>query len=189
MLADNLANQLNPLKAKALSLVDRATKKASSVDDYVVNSIGNSVSSRIDIWLTHHPFIAWLVNHPVITLLASLIALILTIRLLLTIYRAIAVAIDRMWLGILRSPWFLLKFLFGWQAKPKNLVENTTITNYEVTNNSPQLQEIITRLDQIQQQQQEIIQELAMLKRKPLSIEPQKLRLIDSQPSTTISNQ
>ncbi|MEO1465586.1 MAG: hypothetical protein AAFR89_05055 [Cyanobacteria bacterium J06633_1] len=179
MLSDNLADRLNPLKDKALSLVHKATDKASSVDDYILDSVGNSLSSRTSLWLAHHPFAAWLVNHPLVATVGTLIIIILVVRLLLTIYRAIARAIDRMWLAILRSPFTLLKFLFGWSPKPKANIANMTVTNYEVTNDPSQLQEIMTRLDLIQQQQQEIIRELAQLKQQPLTIEPQQLRLAE----------
>ena len=177
MLADNLADKLNPLKAKASSLLNGATEKASSLDDYLVNSIGNSVGSRWDVWLIQHPFFAWLINHPLISLIGSSIAIILTVRLLVTIYRAIANTIDRMWLWILRSPFLLLQLLFGWEVKPKTAPANTTVTNYEVTNNPEQLEEIMTRLDLIQQQQQQIIQDLAQLKQQKLIVEPKTLQL------------
>jgi hypothetical protein len=176
---DNLANKLTPLKTEALSLVHQAAEKASSADDYLIKSIGNSIGSPIAVWLAQHPSIAWLVNHPLIAILTSLIATILLVRLLLTVYRAIASTIDRLWLAILRSPWRLLKFLFGWETKPKTITSNTTVTNYEVTNDSQQLQEILTRLDRIQQQQQEIIQDLALLKQQPLTIEPHQLQLVE----------
>ncbi|MGL4879745.1 MAG: hypothetical protein ACRC8K_01590, partial [Waterburya sp.] len=48
--------------------------------------------------------------------------------------------------------------------KPKNKIPQTTITNYEVTNNSEQLEEIMTCLAKIQQQQEEILQDIALLK-------------------------
>jgi hypothetical protein len=184
VLLDNLAHKLSPLKAEALSLVHQATEKASSLDDYLFDGISNSVGSPMAVWLNQHPLIAWLVNHPVMAILTSLVAIILVVRLLLTIYRAIASTIDRIWLGILRSPWLLLKFLFGWEAKPKTIAANTTVTNYEVTNDSQQLQEIMTRLEQIQQQQQEIIRDLALLK-QPLTIEPQQLQLVEKKISNT----
>ncbi|MFM2311145.1 MAG: hypothetical protein RLZZ04_421 [Cyanobacteriota bacterium] len=183
MSSNHLAGHLNSLKAQALSLIHQAMGQISSVDNYLIESVSNSVGSPITIWLTQHPLLAWLVNHPLMALLIGLVSIILLIRLLLTIYRAIASTIDRIWLGILRSPLFLLKFLFGWETKPKtvnsNTTSNTTVTNYEVTNDSQQIQEIINRLDQIQQQQQEIIQELALLKQQPLTIEPQQLRLVE----------
>ena len=181
VLLDNLdlTDKLNAIEEKALSIVDLATDKAFNVDDYIVNSISDTVGIRFSNWLSQHPLIAWLLNHPLIALVISLITAILVVRLVLTIYRAIASLIDRMWLAILRSPFTVLKFLFGWEKKPEIIPNNTTVTNYEVTNDADKLQEIMTRLDLIQQQQQDIIRELALLKQQPLTIEPQKLRLIE----------
>ena len=179
MFTDNLADKLNPLKTKASSLLNGATEKASSLDDYLVDSIGNSVDSRWNLWLLNHPFLAWMVDHPLVSLISILITVILTVRLLATIYRAIANTIDRMWLWILRSPFLLLKLLFGWEIKPKAPIANTTVTNYEVTNNPQELEEIIARLDLIQQQQQQIIQDLAQLKQQQFIIEPKNLQLTE----------
>ncbi|MBE9048547.1 hypothetical protein IQ255_29910 [Pleurocapsales cyanobacterium LEGE 10410] len=165
MFLEDLADKLSPFETKASSLLQNATEKASSLDNYVLDSISDSIASRLYAWLSQHPFISWLVNHPVISLIGSLITIILTVRLLLTIYRAIANIIDRMWLWILRSPWLLLRFLFGWEAKPE-IAPDSTITNYEATNNPEQLQEIVTRLDKIQLQQEQILQELAQLKQQ-----------------------
>lgn len=153
-----------------------------------MDKIGNSVGSSLAVWLNQHPLVAWLVSHPLMAILISLVAIILVVRLLLTIYRAISSTIDRLWLAILRSPLRLLKFLFGWQPKPKTITSNTTVTNYEVTSDSQQLQEIMARLDHIQQQQQEIIQDLAFLKQQPLNIEPQQLQLIEKKISNHFSS-
>ena len=175
MFLEDLADKLSPLETKASSLLQNATEKASSLDDYVLDSISDSVVSRFDAWLMQHPFIFWLVNHPIISLIGGLITIILTVRLLATIYRAIANMIDRMWLWILRSPWLLLKFLFGWEVKPHP--PNSIVTNYEVTNNPEQLQEIMTRLDKIQQQQEQILQDLAQLKQQPHTVETKQIKL------------
>ena len=150
------------------------------MDNYLVNKLGSSFTSYLDGWLATHPVLSWLVNHPVISLCASLIVIVLVIRLLVTIYRAIANAIDRMWLWILKSPWLLAKFLFGWEAQSKS-VSSTTITNYEVTNNSEHLQEIVARLDKIQQQQERILQDIAQLKQNPQTIRPQQIELAAAQ--------
>lgn len=176
MFLEDIADKLSPIETKASSLFQNATEKASSLDDYVLDSISDSVVSRLDAWLIQHPFIYWSVNHPIISLIGGLITIILTIRLLATIYRALAKMIDRMWLWILRSPWLLLKFFFGWEKKPK-IPPNSIITNYEVTNNPEQLQEIMTRLDKIQQQQEQILQDLALLKQQPHSIETKHIKL------------
>lgn len=177
MLSDSLEDKLNPLKNQTSSWLHSFTEKTTSIDNYLFDSVVNSVSSSLNNWLIQHPLVAWLIHHPLITLIVSFVVSVLLIRLLVTIYQAIANMIDRLWLWILRSPWILLKLLFGWSAKPVST--DTTITNYEVTHNPEQLQEIMIRLDKIQQQQSQIIQDLAQLKQQPRTIEVQKLRLIE----------
>ncbi len=177
MLTEDLANKFNAIKTIASSSFQDVIQKSTSLDNYLLDSMSNSVTSYLDAWLVNHPVLYWLVNHPVISLLGSLITVILIVRLLVTIYRAIANMIDRMWLWILQSPFSLLKFLFGWEVKSKTVSPNTTITNYEVTNNPEQLQEIMTRLDKIQQQQQQILQDIAELKRQSPIINPKQIKL------------
>ena len=189
MLSDNLADKFNLLKTKAFSSLDRAGERAFSVDDYVVDRFNHSFGSSIAIWLTNHPLIAWAVGHPFITLIASLIIAVLTIRLMATIYRAIANIIDRMWLGILRSPFILLKLIFGWEAKTKADSLNTVVTNYEVTNDSEKLALIMARLNTIEQQQEQIIKDLAALKQQPLTVEPQRLRLVNEKTISSIESE
>lgn len=177
MLSDSLADKLDPLKTSASSWLNQVTERTVSIDNYLIESVSNSVNSGINHWLSHHPLLAWLVSHPLITLIIGFVISVLIIRLLVTIYQAIAHMIDRLWLWILRSPWLLMKFLFGWSAKP--VTTESTITNYEVTQNPEQLQEIMLRLDKIQQQQERIIRDLAQLKQRPKTIEPQQLRLLE----------
>lgn len=174
-----LADILSPIQSKASSLWQEATDRATSLDDRLLNGIGNSLNYHWRNWLAQHHTIAWLIDHPIISLIAGAIALILIIRLVLTIYRSVANTIDRMWLWILQSPWMLLKLLVGWEKpkldSPDSL--NTLVTNYQVTADAEQLREILLRLDKIQQQQQQIMQDLQLLKQQPLTIESQQLQL------------
>lgn len=135
-------------------------------NDHFLDGIANSIYFHFNTWLASHPFFYWLANHFLISVILGLIGLVLAIRLLLTIYYGIASAIDKMWLWILRSPFLLLKFIFGWESKSKDNVTNTNITNYEISHDSEQLQEILTCLERIQQQQQEIVRDLSILKRR-----------------------
>lgn len=178
MLPENLADKFNSIEIGASSWLHDVTKEATSLDDRLIEGVGNSIGFRFNAWLAQHPAIAWTINHPIISLVVGSITLVLTIRLLVTIYRAIASAIDRMWLWILRSPWLLLKFLFGWERQPK-VASSTTITNYEVTQDSEQLQDIMVRLDKIQRQQEQILDDLARLKQQPVAIESKLLSLSD----------
>ncbi len=184
-LLKNITSKFDYLNQAASSSLQNAIDKADAWDDRLINALGNSIASHFDLWLTNHPFVAWSIDHFAVSLAGGSIALVLIIRLFITIYRAIALAIDRMWLWILRSPMSLLKFVFGWQGKPKANTLNTTITNYEVTNNPEQIQQILTRLNSIQQQQQQIIQDLADLKMQSPHIEAKSLDLTLLNPKKT----
>ncbi|MEM8722499.1 MAG: hypothetical protein AAGE84_24940 [Cyanobacteria bacterium P01_G01_bin.39] len=173
-----IANKLNSISAKSSLALDELVSNTISWDSYVTNSVTNSMRASFNNWLYSHPYVAWMYNHPLISLVVGLLAAILTIRLLVTIYRAIANTIDRMWLWILRSPWMLLKFLVGWESKPKT-ANQTTVTSYEVNHNSEQLQSVLERLDQIQHQQQQIIHELAQLKQQPLTMGLKQIKLLE----------
>ena len=156
-----------------MQLIDRVA----SWDNSLLDRVGNSFSARIDVWLVNHPFLFWLVNHPIISLVIGLISTVLIIRLLVTIYHGVASTIDRMWLWILRSPFLLLKLLFGWEVKPQENSANATITNYEITNNPEKLAEILNRLEYIQQQQQQIVRDIALLKQSTLNVKSNSVGL------------
>jgi len=157
-----------------------AVNKIASFDNYVANSFGKSITTSLNSWLSSHPLVYWLTHHPLISFFIILISGVLLIRLLLTIYRAIANTIDRMWFFILRSPWLLLKVLFGWEKKTPDFPPKSVITNYEITNNPEQLQTILNRLDQIQKQQAQILLDLAQLKQASsvVSIEKKQQKLL-----------
>ena len=125
-----------------------------------------AINSFFHRWFAQHPFVYWLLQHPVITLITAAILIILFIRLFVAVYRLITTSIDRLWLWILRSPFWLLKTLFGWEFKSKQKQNSTTVNNYELTTDSTQLETICDRLDTIQQQQQQILQEISRLKQR-----------------------
>ncbi|GAB4527902.1 MAG: hypothetical protein Tsb0014_08940 [Pleurocapsa sp.] len=136
-----------------------------------------AINSFVHRWLVQHPVVSWLVQHPVISLVGFLVAAIFFIRLFVAIYKLITNSIDRLWLWILRSPFLLIKTLFGWEFKTKTQTA-TQITSYEVTTNSEQLTQICDRLNTIQQQQQQILQDIALLKQQTQHIQQKPIELV-----------
>ncbi len=121
-------------------------------------------------WFAQHPTISWLIGHPWLSASVTLILLIFVVRLLVAIYRLVINTIDRLWLGIMRSPFLLLKWLFGWEFKPKqqsNSMQTISI-NEQLTGERQELEIINQRLDLIQQQQQQILDEIALLRQSQL---------------------
>ncbi|HHP7229912.1 MAG TPA: hypothetical protein ACFCUY_03515 [Xenococcaceae cyanobacterium] len=124
--------------------------------------------SLIDHWIEQHPKLFWSLQHPVITLVAIFIIIILISRLLI----AIAHLLDRVWLWIIQAPWMLLKLLLGIKNKSSEAVGNTI--NYELAINPEQLTKIVQQLERIEQQQKQILQDVASLKQQYQTIDTLK---------------
>lgn len=129
-------------------------------------------------WLAQHPTVAWLIGHPWLSASVTLILLIFLIRFLVAIYRLVINTIDRLWLGIIRSPFLLLKWVFGGEFKPKQQSNSMQTINEQLTANPiedgdranhQELKLINERLDLIQQQQQQILEEIALLRQSQIS--------------------
>ena len=150
-----------------------------------------AINSFFDPWFEQHPYFTWLLHHPIISLVAILVVLILLVRLFVGVYKLIISYIDRLWLWILRSPFLLLQFLFGWEFKAKSNPAATNITNYQLTTDSELLNKICARLDTIQQQQQHILKEIALLKNQTIQVNQKAIDLIlpESKQSTINSQQ
>ena len=134
----------------------------------------------VDSWLAEHISILWLLQHPLISVVGLVIALVLFARLLV----AIAYLIDRLWLWILRLPITLFQAIFSSEETAKDDLP-TTINNYELTNHSQEFEQILQRLNAIEQQQKKILQELAILKNAAQANHSQKPKLIKQIKSKT----
>lgn len=178
VLLAKLTRELNSLGKATSSALQNQVNHLTAWDDRLSEQVFGSIFTSINNWLANYPILNWLIYHPGIGLLIILIVVILISRLLITIYRGVAQGIDRLWLAILRSPFWLVKLIFGWEIKSKTNQDSvgTTITNYEISNSS-ELELIMNRLEQIQQQQQQILQDIALLKQQTGVLEPKQIDL------------
>lgn len=131
-----------------------------------------AVKYAIDSWLAEHISILWLLQHPVISVVGLVITLVLVARLLV----AIAMLIDRLWLWILRLPVTIFKSIF----KPKDKSQETIAPtiNYELTTNAEKSEQILQKLNAIEQQQKKILKDLAILKNTPQASQAKKTKVI-----------
>ncbi len=139
-----------------------------------------AVQYAIDSWLAEHISVLWLLQHPLISIIGFMMALVLFARLL----TAIAYLIDRLWLWILRLPITLFQAIFSSGEKAKDDLP-TTINNYELTTHPEKFEQILQKLNAIEQQQKKILQELATLKNTGQANHSQKPKLIKQIKSKT----
>jgi hypothetical protein len=172
---NSTVNSVNQLTQQAVSgITDTAQDsltvtltKADNVIVYMTDSLQKAISSLLYDWFKEHPLIFWLVTHPLVTLSITFISLFLLWRLL----NAIGSLVDRLWLWILRSPWLVGKSLF---RLGKKQVTGTADSVKELTE-TEKLTYILTKLEAIEQQQQQIMQELVTLKQTKEHINKEKI--------------
>lgn len=119
-----------------------------------------AIQSLINPWVEQHPFIAWLLQHPII----SLVSLFLIVVLLFRLFSAIAHLLDKLWIWLLKSPVLLIKSLFGLKKESPEIA--AIINSNDLAIDPEKITQIIQQLEIINQQQKQIMEDIAVLKQK-----------------------
>lgn len=135
-------------------------------------AIQSSIKSLVNSWIVEHPFIYWLWQHPMI----SVVGLLLSVVLLFRLFSAIAKLLDLLWIWLLKSPILLIKSLFGLKKPKTTAIIRTQNLNLE----SAKITEIIQQLELINRQQQQIMADIAVLKKQS---EPKNMQHQENTPA------
>lgn len=119
-----------------------------------------AVKSFVNSWLEEHPLIIWMLQHPIISLISFFLIIVLIFRL----FSAIAQLLDKLWIWLLTSPVILIKSLLG--LKNKSTENLATISQQQTAIDPIKISHIIEQLELINQQQQQIMQDIAALKKE-----------------------
>ena len=119
-----------------------------------------AIQSFFHSWIDKHPLITWLLQHPII----SLVSIFLIVVLLFRLFAAIVQLLDKLWIWLLKLPLVLIKSIFGLKSKPSKAIP--VIRAQELAIEPEKISQIIQQLEIINQQQQQIMEELATLKHK-----------------------
>ncbi len=118
----------------------------------ISRSIEDAVSSYFNHWFQEHPLIWWLIGHPGWSLLILLLSIALCVGLLGVIGRGI----EQFWIWLLRTPLKILQptIMWFWRKFPKQP------SSISMAASDQQLSVLVSRLLQIQQEQDKLMQEL-----------------------------
>ncbi|MEP6519525.1 hypothetical protein [Microcoleus vaginatus] len=187
---NSVVNTLNQSTSQAVETVNQATEKAkASLEDSInkatnmteaaSNALQSAINGTVKNWIDSHPVVFWLVSHPLI----SLAMLLLFIFLILGLLQALGSFFAEGWLFILqRSGKFMQGVLsvgsksvsnFGGVAvnslvsKNPEYKNNSALQLRGVESNSLESQErlanILTRLEAIRQEQNQLLQEASAI--------------------------
>jgi hypothetical protein len=157
------------------------------MSDVASNAIQSAINGTVKDWIDSHPVVFWLVSHPLI----SLAILLLFIFIILGLLQALASFFAEGWLFILQSPG---KFMQGvLSAGSKSLsnaggvaINSLVSKNPEDKNNSAlqlrgvesnsldsqeRIANILTRLEAIRQEQNQLLQEASAILGKQFNAE------------------
>jgi hypothetical protein len=123
-------------------------------------AIQSSIQSFFNSWIIKHPFVFWLWQHPII----SVVGLFLGVVLLLRLFSVIAKLVDLLWIWLLKSPITLVKSLLG--LKNKSTATTAIIRTQNLSIDSEKITQIIQQLELINHQQQQIMEDIAILKKQ-----------------------
>ncbi|WP_392531540.1 hypothetical protein [Nostoc sp. C117] len=179
---DRAVNKVTTTLEQAKGSLEQSWQTAEQFKSTTSGAIQTAINSSVNDWLTQHPVVFWLVqilgwaaNHPII----SLVILVFALALLWSIIRAIVRLIETASWSILQVPVKLVQgliqvsFLFLTQVGSfvvQRITANKKTENIPAllpenfpTNKQQRLAEISHRLEVIQQEQHQLLQEASDL--------------------------
>lgn len=172
---------VDTISAAAKGSLEQTLQKVERLNNATSNAMQTAISNSVGDWLEAHPvifrlvqFLIWGTNHPI----WGLVILVFTIAIAWSLIKAISSLIEIAWLALLKAPFKLSQALFGVSAK--SLGKFGVLVNKQLTaNKSPEpalqpseviqlnkqqrLAEISTRLETIQKEQSELLQEITAI--------------------------
>ncbi|WP_234708749.1 MULTISPECIES: hypothetical protein [Kamptonema] len=168
-------DSVNQAKEKAKASLQDSIHQAENISSAASDTLQNAINASVKNWVDSHPLIFWLVSHPLI----ALALLLLSIFIILGLFQALGSFFARGWLSILQLPGKFIQGVFTVGSKSvsnlggvavnslvsRNLGENNNLSLQlnGVQSNSSESQErlanILTRLEAIRQEQNQLLQE------------------------------
>ncbi|MBD1861351.1 MULTISPECIES: hypothetical protein [Trichocoleus] len=140
---------------QAKSSVEGTVQQTGSLSSGMADAMQNALGGAIQQWMAGHQFWAWLIQHPLISVGLLLVLLVL----LQGLFSAIAQLIQRAGLALLRSPWQLSQWLFGFSTKSFQAALASG-PKQEAESKQQRLTEIVNRLEVLKREQDALLQEV-----------------------------
>lgn len=156
------------VSATAKDSLEQTLQKADQVSGAMSNAMQTAISDSVSEWLQAHPVVfrlvqmlLWATNHPIV----SLIILIFAVAIAWSLIKAIGRLIETVSLSLLQAPFKLSQVLIRVSSKSLGKYGGLAMRGAlpEVGNKQQRLTDISTRLEAIQKEQNELLQEAATI--------------------------
>lgn len=155
----------------------------------VTSPIDSTIGNYFTQWAIAHPNIAWAIEHP----LMAIGLLLLVIFALAGLFKAVGRGIEKIWIWLLTTPFKLIQPMFRplwgairWRSLSFGESRFGSINNNDVSPNDNRIEQIISRLDAIHQEQETLLRELATLTKSPAQKNENEPKSTDRSASNSI---
>lgn len=154
-------DSIQQVTEQAKASLEETIQKTEGLSHTLTEGIENGINSYVTDWMNHHVVLGWFFNHPLFAIALFLIFIVLIWGL----FQALSALLVRTWMSILLSPVLLVRSLL-----PKAYQSTANTINYRLSSAKPDSEDpkkrcnlILQRLNEIKQEQETLLQELAKI--------------------------
>lgn len=169
---------VDTLSSTAKGTFEQTLQKADQLSNSTSNAMQTAINNSVSEWLQAHPVVfrlvqllVWATNHPI----WGVVLLFFVFAIAWSLIKAISRLIETAWLALLQAPFKLSQALFGVSAKSLGKFKGLAVKQTETPvlqnsssqpipkNKQQRIAEISHRLEAIQNEQSELLQEVATI--------------------------
>jgi len=154
-------DSIQQVSAQAKASLEETIQKTEGLSHTLTEGIENGIKGYVTDWMNHHVVLGWLFNHPLFAIAIFLISIVLTWGL----FQALGGLIVKSWMAVLISPVTLVRSLLPIGSKLTVNTINNRFLSPKLDSEDPKerFNTILQRLNEIKQEQDNLLQELAKI--------------------------
>lgn len=154
-------DSIQQVSEQAKASLEETIQKTEGLSHTLTEGIENGINDYVTDWMNHHVVLGWLFNHPLFAIAIFLISIVLIWGL----FQALGNLIVKSWMSVLLSPVFLVRSLLPKTTKLTATTNNKEFLSPKSDSEDPKerCNTILYRLNEIKQEQDTLLQELAKI--------------------------
>jgi Fe2+ transport system protein B len=154
-------DSIHQVSEQTKASLEQTIQKTEGLSHSLTEGIEKGINSYVTDWINHHVILGWFLTHP----LYSIVIFIVLIVLVWGLFQAIGGLIVKSWIAVLLSPAMLVRSLLLKNSQSTTNTINDKLLSPKIDSEDPQerCNTILHRLNEIKQEQDSLLQELAKI--------------------------
>ncbi|MFB2936720.1 hypothetical protein ACE1B6_15820 [Aerosakkonemataceae cyanobacterium BLCC-F154] len=154
-------DSIQQVTEQAKASLEETIQKTEGLSHTLTEGIENGINGYVTDWMNHHVVLGWLFNHPLFAIAIFLIF----ILLIWGLFQAVGNLIVKSWMSVLLSPVLLVRSLLPKAYQSTANTINNKLPSPKLDSEDPKerFNAILHRLNEIKQEQETLLQELAKI--------------------------